>query len=75
MKNPNPTCDKECRFSHGMTITTAMYFTPVYDKHGNNVNPDGNITSGEVKCLTCNKSWMSSTQYDKTTYTEIKNGK
>ena len=76
MLNPNRACDrKDCKFVYGATITTAMYFTPVYDKEGNNINPDGNITTGEVKCLTCNRAWTSSTQYDKTTFTEIENGK
>ena len=75
MMNPNPNCEKECRFHLGMSTTTCMYFTPVYDKHGNNINPDGNITSGSMTCSTCNKAWTYITQYDKTTYSEIQNGK
>ena len=74
MTNPNPTCQNDnCRFHYGVSMTTSMYFTPVYDKHGNNVNPDGNITSGSVACSTCNKAWTYSTQYDNTTYQEINN--
>ena len=68
MQNPDPTCEKDCRFSYGPTITTAMNFTPVFDKHGNNINPDGNITSGEISCRVCGRSWYSVTQYDKTTF-------
>lgn len=76
MMNPNPTCKNDnCRFSFGMSMTTAMYFAPVYDKHGNNVNPDGNTTSGSVTCSTCNKQWSYCVQYDKTQFTEIENGK
>jgi hypothetical protein len=56
-------------------MTTAMYFHPVYDKNGKNVNPDGNITSGEVRCSTCNKTWHYTTQYDITTYKEVQDGK
>lgn len=48
-----------------------MYFPPVYDKHGNNLNPDGNTTSSDVTCSTCNKKWNSSTRFGETTYTEI----
>ena len=66
MMNPNPTCDKDCRFQFDMTTTTCMYYAPVYDKHGNNINPDGNITSGEVSCSVCGKTWQYSKQYDTT---------
>lgn len=72
MSNPNPSCEKECRFSYGPTFTTAMYFTPVFDKHGNNLNPDGNTSSSEVHCAVCGKSWTSRTQYGKTEFAEIK---
>lgn len=65
-------CTKECRFTpSGMSMTTAMYFPPIYDKDGNNVNPDGNITSGKVTCTTCNKTWITSTQFGETTYEEV----
>ena len=69
--SPNPNCEKDCRFQHGMSMTTAMYFPPVYDKQGNNLNPDGNTTSCDVTCSTCNKKWNSSTRFGETTYTEI----
>ena len=69
--NPNPGCDKECRFQHGVSMTTAMYFPPTFDKHGNNINPDGNITSSTITCGTCGKQWNSSTQYGKTTFKEV----
>ena len=73
--NPNPGCEGECRFQeHGMSMTTCMYFPPVYDKHGNNVNPDGNITSGGLHCTTCNKYWSYSTRYGETEFREVENG-
>jgi hypothetical protein len=68
MQNPNPKCEKECRFSYGPTVTTAMYYSPVFDKHGNNLNPDGNTSFSEVSCYVCNQSWYASTQYGKTTF-------
>ena len=70
MNNPKPFCDKDCRFSYGMSSTTCMYFDPIYDKNGVNINPDGNITTGSVHCSTCNTSWHTHTQYGKTTFTE-----
>ena len=42
MKHPNPDCDRHCKFVYGYSVTTSMYYNPVYDKHGNNLNPDGN---------------------------------
>jgi hypothetical protein len=64
-------CNKECRFTTGMSMTTAMYFPPVYDKNGENLNPDGNITSQSVMCNTCKKKWTASTQFGETTYNEV----
>jgi hypothetical protein len=69
--NPNPTCELNCRFIYGISTTTAMYYAPVYDKHGNNLNPDGNITSGTLECTECDKRWSYSTRYNKTEYFEV----
>lgn len=75
MMNPNPTCQSEdCRFNYGVSMTTAMYYHPVYDKNGNNLNPDANITSGKVQCSMCNKTWYYSTQLGETVFKEIQNG-
>ena len=72
--NPNPKCEKDCRFHIGPAMTTCMYFAPVYDKHGNNLNPDGNITRGDMNCSVCNRHWSYSTQYGKTEFQEIPYG-
>lgn len=69
--NPNPDCKKDCRFQEGVATVTAAYYPPIYDKHGNNTNPNGNITSRQITCGVCGKIWLSSTQYGKTTYTEL----
>lgn len=71
---PNLDCDKDCRFQEdGMSMTTCMYFPPTYDKHGNNTNPDGNITSGALRCTVCNRRWSYSRQYGETQYAEVTN--
>jgi hypothetical protein len=57
-----------------MAMTTAMYYPPTYDKHGNNLNPDGNITSGDVSCSVCGKKWYYSSRYGKTDFKEMNNG-
>ena len=69
--NPNPTCQNDCVFKIGMATTTAMYYEPRYDKNGNNLNPDGNITTSTVSCSTCNRQWVSHTQYGQTKYKEL----
>ena len=71
--NPNPSCEKECIFRGSMSTTTAMYYEPIYDKNGNNLNPDGNITTTKVSCALCHRQWVSSTQYGETKYTELNN--
>ena len=72
--NPNPTCQNECVFKMGMATTTVVNYDPIYDKNGNNLNPDGNITTSTVSCSTCNRQWVSRTQYGQTKYREMKNG-
>jgi hypothetical protein len=72
--NPNPICEQECRFQMGMSTTTLMYYAPIYDKHGNNLNPDGNITTTQIHCRVCGKSWVGSTKLGATTYVEIPKG-
>lgn len=68
--NPNPTCDKECRFQMGPAMTTCAYYPPVYDKHGNNTNPDMNSTSGAIDCNVCGKHWTYITVNGNTNYVE-----
>ena len=68
---PNPSCKLECRFSTSFGITTAAFYTPVYDNAGVNTNPDMNITSTTVNCSVCNKSWSSSTRAGVSTFDEI----
>ena len=55
-----------------ITEPTPMYYQPRYDKNGNNLNPDGNITTSTVSCSTCYRQWVTATQYGKTEYTELK---
>lgn len=69
---PNLDCDKECRFQEdGMSMTTCAYYPPVYDKHGNNINPDRNVTSGAIRCTVCERKWTYHRQLGETTYEEM----
>jgi len=60
MFEPAKDCSAEdCRIiDNGYGTTTCMYYPPVYDKHGNNLNPDMNSTSYPKKCITCGKEWV-----------------
>ena len=42
---------------NGPSSTTAAYYPPVFDKMGENVNPNINITNHPRRCLSCGKSW------------------
>jgi hypothetical protein len=73
MKNPNPECPREdCKFSISPQMTTCMYFQPIYDKNGVNINPDRNTTSFTVDCLSCGKKWSGKIYMDEITYEEVK---
>lgn len=69
-KNPNPNCDKECLFTKGDYITTLVEYTPMYDKHGNNINPDRNTTYYNISCMTCRKIWCAEECMGETTIRE-----
>lgn len=64
VNNPDPKCAKDCRFGNGPAMTTAAYYHPVYDKHGNNLNPDMNTTTSTVWCYTCGREWTYISQGD-----------
>ena len=72
MKVPNPNCPRnDCRYAVGVGMTTSMYYPPIYNKDGQNINPDGNVSSGELSCTSCNRKWEYKTQYGNTTYKEV----
>ena len=54
-----PTCMRDdCMITHnGPGSTTLGYYAPVYNKQGENVNPDMNITTIPMRCLSCGKAW------------------
>lgn len=54
-----PGCSRDdCRLTpNGPETTTMAYYPSVWDKQGNNLNPDMNTTSKNLRCLTCGKSW------------------
>jgi hypothetical protein len=68
MKTDFPDCPdgrKDCVFSRGVRSTTLAYCPPQYDRGGNNLNPDSNVTSGKLTCETCGRIWNYSEQYGK----------
>lgn len=50
-------------YSQGMSQSTAMYFQPIFDEEGRNINPDMNTTTTSYTCNKCSKCWNVSTQY------------
>lgn len=53
-------CDTpdKCRIQKSFSTTTMVYYPPIYDGHGNNLNPDRNTTTTEMKCWACGKEWV-----------------
>jgi len=71
--NPNPSCSRDdCRFGQSSGQSTCSYYQPIYDKDGKNINPNGNIHTSMVCCVTCSKSWTAVTRFGRTVYTETK---
>lgn len=58
-----PYCDKPTKRSEGMSTVTAMYFPPVYDEKGNNINPDKNRKTTDYYCYECDKNYSISGNY------------
>lgn len=52
----------KCQFSPGVSTRTDMYFSPSYDREGNNLNPDGNHLTETLTCTACNVSWYRSSR-------------
>lgn len=55
-----PRCMRDdCMIQHnGAGQQTLGHFPPTYDNQGNNINPDMNITTQPMRCLSCGKSWV-----------------
>lgn len=67
---PNTDCKRNCRYRIDRSVTTAMFYTPIYDKLGNNVNHDQNTTMSTITCTTCEKTWLVTIKGSDITYTE-----
>lgn len=49
-------CEREdCRVSYSIDCQTLVAYIPVYNKQGENINPDRNDKSGLLNCRTCNR--------------------
>ena len=56
-----PVCPEgreDCLFEPvGAAWKTDVYYQPRYNRKGENINPDRNVTSGEVACVKCGALW------------------
>ncbi len=62
----------DCRFYITNTVRTAAYTLPAYDRKGNNLQADLNITTGNLSCSSCERKWKFIESYNGTHYEEIK---
>ena len=56
-----PNCKRPTKRKQGITSCTDMYFPPIYDENGVNINPDRNWYTTEWKCMECGKRFIHST--------------
>ena len=67
-----PICEK-CKdkaifqIEGGFYITNA-YYPPTYNSKGINTNPDGNTSTGVIRCTACGTKWKMITQFKKTSF-------
>lgn len=55
---PATDCGREdCRIEAGMTTTTLLGWTPVFDKHGRPINHDPNTRTTAMRCQSCGRKW------------------
>jgi len=54
---PDPDCNRQCRYTRGITSTTMVCDPPLYDREGNKINSDRNVTSYEMHCIACDRRW------------------
>lgn len=47
----------DCRLTVGMSSTTLLGWSPVYDKHGDRIDSDPNWTTVEYRCARCKVAW------------------
>lgn len=62
-------CERnDCMIRIQSGFTTDAYYPPMYNKDGENVNPDNNVTTGTANCIHCKKNWTYSEQRGNRTY-------
>lgn len=53
-----PTCIRDdCSYIYDQTMSTAVYYPSMVNKQGENINPNQNLITKQVRCLSCGKSW------------------
>ena len=51
-------CERQdCKFEVMSEVSTLVYYPPIYDKNGNNLNSDGNKVFINYRCRTCGDMW------------------
>jgi ssDNA-binding Zn-finger/Zn-ribbon topoisomerase 1 len=49
-----PKCKKPTKITEiSAALTTLVYYPPIYDENGININPDANKTTRNYRCLEC----------------------
>lgn len=64
-----PGCIRDdCEVIESGNLSTMVHYPPIFDKQGNNTNPDRNITTVVKRCKSCGKTWNESYENGTRTY-------
>jgi len=53
-----PHCEKPTKRTGGIGGVTLVYYPPVYDENGENINPDRNTRTSQYHCHECDKDYV-----------------
>lgn len=70
-----PKCNKPTKRQQGMSMTTCMYYPPILDERGININPDRNTRTTQYTCLECGTKFSHSTNGENEKVIMIDEGK
>lgn len=63
---------EDCRFRSLGGFTTAMAWSPEYDKNGKLLNHDPNTQTWRYDCITCGKKYLETIKDGKTIVEELR---
>lgn len=67
-KDKSKSKSKSTYYSNGSMMMTTAYYPPVYDRDGNNINPDRNKSTSRYICNMCGAKSVQTVENGNTTW-------